>query len=254
MRLFAALAMLLAQAAEAQDIEPARRLLEERAVHLTLPADNECNSQFGDRCRALASAAILMVAEGIALLATAEHVLPATNTDELASITLTWNRPPAECRSGMKPIALWRPAVPGSVADDIAFIAATVSCSAPLEPVPNAWANGTPSFGVAVRFFAGSPPEHSAAISLSDSCIRAQSCFEGGVVHIQNRIDAGVSGSAVFSASGLVGIASNTTHLVATPRMLEWLAACAADRCRQSGEDIDLQPWLDAVHTATPIQ
>jgi hypothetical protein len=190
----------------------------------------------------------------MALLATAEHVLPAAAESNPDAISLDWLKPPGQCRSMLQPVTLWRPEAPVGVRNDIAFIAASVRCSRPLAPVPNAWADGTPSFGLTVHFVAGSPPDLSDPITLSSSCVRTLSCFDEGAVHLQDSIPGGVSGSAVFSADGLAGIAATATDLVAAPQMLDWLVVCAAGGCRRSGEESDLEPFLDAMENPPPDQ
>ncbi|RVT81561.1 hypothetical protein DXV76_19940 [Rhodobacteraceae bacterium CCMM004] len=251
MRLWVLLAGLFAEATFAQEIEPARRIFEERAVRLTWTPVRDCSPILGDRCDRVGSAVILTSTESMALLATAEHVLPAAGENDLATISLVWRKPPGHCLPNLQPASLWRPVAPVGPRDDIAFIAAKVSCSVPLEPVPNAWADGAPSFGLTVHFLAGTPLDLSAPITLSSTCIRAISCFDGGVVHLQDRSLGGVSGSAVFSTDGIAGIASTSTHLVATPQMFEWLATCATGDCRRSGDDVDLQLWLKALQSST---
>lgn len=254
MRLWALLAGLLAEATLAQDIEPARRIFEERAVLFTWTTAKDCSPILGDRCDGIGSAVILTTTESMALLATAEHVLPAAGENDLASISLDWRNPPGHCLPNLQPVSLWRPVAPVGVHDDIAFVAANVSCSLPLEPVPNAWADGTPSFGLTVHFLAGTPLDLSAPITLSSSCIPTRSCFDGGTVHLRDSILGGVSGSAVFSTDGLAGIAATATHLVATPQMFDWLATCTAGDCHRTGDDVDLQPWLKALQSSTPTR
>ena len=235
----------------AQDMEPMRSVFETRAVIITAEAGSECSPLNSDTCDQAGSAVILGLQGNIALLATAAHVLEplyAVEAPSFSQLRLRWPQPPASCGATLTPLAMWRPDPIQDAAADIAFIAARSKCGELLEVVPNAWRDGEPSPGITLHYIElyspFGPHRLSSPIYLSDACILTRTCFDGGLVRLQARIEGRGSGSAVFSAEGLVGIAIKTGDLVAGPRINEVLDTCATGNCARNGRSIDLAPWL----------
>ena len=253
MKMLAAIPLLVLWAATpaiAQDIEPMRRVFETRAVMITVEAGSECSPLHGDKCDQAGSAVILGLQGNTALLATAAHVLDplyAGGAPSFSQLELRWPQRPASCGATLAPLAIWRPDPIQDADDDITFIAARSECGELLEIVPNAWGNGEPSLGVTLHYIElyspFGPHRLSSPIYLSDACILARTCFDRGLVRLQGRIEGRGSGSAFFSADGLVGIAIKTGALIAAPRINEVLDACAAGNCARNGSAIDLAPW-----------
>lgn len=235
-----------------QDIEPMRAVFEARAVRVTVVVPSECDEALDDSCNPSGSAVILGATESTVFIATAAHVLDplySAGPPALDDLTLDWLTVPTTCASTLQPMAIWRPAPIAGPADDVAFIVAGTRCASPMPMVANAWRDGELSYGVTMHFVELYSPfgsrRLSAPIYLSDACIPAQSCFNDGLVQLQGRIEGKTSGSAVFSAAGLVGVAITTDGLIAAPRIDEALRACATGACDAHGEDVDLAPWAE---------
>lgn len=242
----------LAGPAISQDIEPSRSLFETRAVKISVVVPAECDESLGDSCSPNGSGVILNTTEDTAFIATAAHVIDPLYTAGLPvldDLTLDWpNRPPS-CSIGLQPKAIWRPVAIQGAADDIAFIVADVECASPLPIVTNAWRDGTPSYGVTMHYVDIYSPfgtqRLSSPIYLSDSCILSRNCFNDGLVRPQGRIEGKRSGSAFFSAAGLVGVAIRTDGVIAAPRIDEVLHSCASGSCDAAGTDVPLAPWAE---------
>lgn len=243
--------------AHAFTFEELRRDYEQRAVKVHATATGACVQAFRETCDQSGSAVVMVGAGELVLLATAAHVLSplfADAADGLGRLDLDWPFPPKGCRANLSPVAIWKPSEASKTRDDAAFIVASSDCKEPLDPPANAWANGEPSLGVTLNYIElyslFGPQKVSAPFFLSNGCIRANTCFDDGLVRVQARIEGKSSGSGVFSDDGLVGIAVETGVLVSARSVFGTFAGCSAGGCERLGPAFDLSGFASSIEQA----
>lgn len=250
-------ALFLSSVGQAWAFEEIRRNFEHRAIKIHATAFGDCLPALPETCDQSGSSVVLAGVDGQILIATAAHVLDPLFADPsgaLARVDLDWPFPADTCRGHLTPLAAWRPADRGQTKDDLAFVVARTDCKQPPEPLKSAWGAGEPSFGVTMHyielFSIFGPQRLSAAFFLSDACIRAGTCFDDGLVRIQDRIEGNGSGSAVFSDDGLMGVAVKTGLLVSAPTLFDTIETCAAGGCEHIGDALALSRFAALIANA----
>ena len=229
--------------ANAQSIDRAQEEFRARAVSV--------HTEVGEE-----GTAFFLAGDGdIFYVATALHVI--NETIEMAGrrpldslITLHPLVEPAGCGDGLTPFAVWYPEPQqenGST--DVAFFAARSDCAFPSEPLSIAWNGTVPSLGVKMHFldmvsaFASgrlSPP-----LFLGNGCIRAKNCFDGSVSETQALFNDNDSGSAVFSADGLIGMAVKNDRILLAPEIISLFSVCASGGCTAVGSPPNASPIVE---------
>lgn len=220
-------ALVAALPATAQDLEAMRRQIENRALKLEVTVGPTVKEGAG---------IILASQQGAALIVTAGHTLEPLDkvVDPLQHLKLSWPTPPAGCDTLPQPRTILRLRAPAETDDrryDVAFLIGPLDCRASFEPLTSAWPEGEPSFGSTLyhvdvmpsfgRIFTSQP------FFLSDNCIRLKSCFDEPLIPVAGgTIAAGKSGTAVFTAAGLFGMAVTQDGVLGTPQLAQALEGC----------------------------
>lgn len=241
-------AILTSQIALGQSIEVIEREFRDRAVTLTTS-----DPQQG----AIGSGFILSSTGTTVFVTTAYHViadaLAATQAEGLTdTLIITRLNTGDTCSEPLRPVAVWYP--PNQAEDgstDLAIVAAETTCAEPSYPISVAWTDNAPSLGVQMHFIdlisVFTTARLSPPVYLSDTCIRARSCFDGPVVRTQGRFNENDSGSAVFSGTGLVGMVIKVDAILSLPAILDLARACDSGRCTTIGSPPDLAFAIESV-------
>ena len=241
--------LVVANAAGAQELELMGRLFSDRAVAITASAPESCAAD----AEGYGSGVVLSATGGLALVATAAHVIEqalcGSSGGDFGAIEIEWSAAPADCPAtpDAETVFQVRPDRQ-NVPSDIALLIVRIGCAAELSAPPEAWRDGTPSYGLDMAMIDVSgvfrSGEMSAPFYLSDTCIRAGDCFEGGYIALQTVRTRNDSGSAVFSERGFVGLVEKEDRLVSAPVIAEALRACAVGDCQVYGASADLSPFV----------